>query len=58
MKTFKISFQDINDNELWVSICYKNDMDDATNYANLILKTSKWNDAVKFEITEHKNKTK
>lgn len=52
MKTFKISFQDINNNELWVSICYKYDISDATNYANLILKTTKWNDAVKFEITE------
>lgn len=54
METFKISFQDINDNELWMSICDRHDINEAEEYAELILATTKWNDAVKFNITESK----
>jgi len=54
MKTFIIYFQDIDDNELWMSICDRHDINEATEYANLILATTKWNDAVKFNITESK----
>lgn len=52
MKTFKISFQDAQGNELWMSITEKHDLDDATKYANLILATSMVNDVQSFEIYE------
>lgn len=52
MRTFKITFQDENDNELWTSVCDRHDVDEATRYAHLILATTNWNDAVKFEVTD------
>lgn len=52
MKTFKISFQDAQGNELWMSITEKYNLDDATKYANLILATSMVNDVESFEIYE------
>jgi hypothetical protein len=52
MKTFKISFQDAQGNELWMSITEKHNIDEATKYANLILATSMVNDVESFEIYE------
>lgn len=52
MKTFKILFNDINGNELWISITEQFNLDDATNYANLILANSNVNDVESFEIYE------
>jgi hypothetical protein len=52
MKTFKITYQDAQGNELWMSITEKHDLVEATKYAHLILATSNVNDVESFEITE------
>jgi hypothetical protein len=52
MKTFKIYFQDINSNELWMSVTEQFTIEDATRYANLIMATSNHNDVYQFEISE------
>lgn len=52
MKTFKISFQDIDGNELWMSITEKNNLEDAHKYAQLIYATSMVNDLAQYEISE------
>ena len=52
MKTFKISFQDNQCNELWMSITDQFNFDDAKKYANLILANSNVNDVESFEIYE------
>ncbi len=52
MKTFKISFQDISGNELWMSITEQLTMFDAYEYAQLIYATSMVNDLAQYEITE------
>lgn len=52
MKTFKISFQDINGNELWMSVTEQFTIEDANRYANLIMATSNVNDLAQFEISE------
>jgi len=53
MKTFKIIFQDKDDNDLWMSMMRFEDMTDAKKYAILTLANTTWQDAVKFKITEH-----
>ncbi len=52
MKTFKISFQDIDGNELWMSITEQVTIEDAHKYAQLIYATSMVNDLAQYEISE------
>lgn len=52
MKTFKISFQDINGNELWMSVTEQFTIEDANRYANLIMATSNVNDLSQYQISE------
>lgn len=52
MKTFKISFQDISGNELWMSITEQFTIEDAHKYAQVICSTSMVNDLAQYEILE------
>jgi hypothetical protein len=52
MTEFKISFQDINGNELWMSIVEEFNIDDAHEYAKIVLSVSMVNDLAQYEITE------
>lgn len=52
MTTFKISFQDINGNELWMSITEQLTIEDAHKYAQLIYATSMVNDLSQFQISQ------
>jgi hypothetical protein len=52
MTKFKISFQDIDGNELWTSITEQLTMFDAYEYANLICANSMVNDLASYEITK------
>ena len=52
MKTFKISFQDISGNELWMSITEQFTIEDAHKYAQIIYATSMVNDLAQYEISE------
>ena len=52
MKSFLISYEDAQGNELWSSITEQFDIDDAIKYANLILANSNVNDVESFNISE------
>lgn len=52
MKTFKISFQDISGNELWMSITEQFTIADAHKYAQIVYATSMVNDLAQYEISE------
>lgn len=52
MKTFRISFQDISGNELWMSIIEEFTIEDAREYAKIVLSVSMVNDLAQYEISE------
>lgn len=52
MKTFKISFQDIDGNELWMSVTDQFTTEDAHKYAQLIFATSNVNDLAQYQISK------
>ncbi len=51
-KTYRIEFQDNNQNELWVTIVEAIGLKDATDYANQIFAETNHNDLFTFTITE------
>ena len=52
MKDYRIEYQDKDQNELFLSIVTAVDLEDATNFANKLMASTKLNDLSTFVITE------
>lgn len=52
MKTFRIEFQDADQNELWAKVIQAHDFEEAKEYGDLVLAETSHNDLFTFRIDE------